>query len=235
MNRFLYVIFACAALLTACISLSGCGKEKSTVTGVSMKAQDYTNGSIYELPCFIGEGPAVEQLNEAIDQQRFYYIQGWEAMQSDSPWWYEVRSYPICGQRYKQVVITAIELPNYGTDGDVYSFCYDSQTGAILTLDDALAQTGVSRETVQSMITYHIGDHLYEGDSVTFVSCEAFAFAGNELCIVARALIENDLSDGRDELFVYFVGQDAIYSYDHGDLFPAGLCDQLEPPLSYAD
>ena len=229
MKRYITFIFIiiCAVLLP-----SGCG-DKSTVTGVSMAAQEYVGASIYELPQFDGEGAAVAQLNADISSQLTHYISGWEVIKTDDSFWYELRSYPICSQRYKQVVVTAIELPNYGTDGDVFSFCYDTKTGAALTLDDALEQAGVSRETAESYIRNRMADYLSEGDMVINVSCPAFAFAGNELYIIARAFIENDLTSEHDELFVYNVAQDAMYEYTGAPLFPAGLCDQTEPPLSY--
>lgn len=225
------VIILIAAVICFAAVITGCGR--SSVIGVSMAAQEYVGSNIYELPRFDGKGDAVDQLNAAIQQELTHYISGWESVKADGTYWYEIKSYPICTERYKQVVVTAIEYPNYATDGDVYSFCYDIKKDAILTLDDALKQAGVSRETVEQRIDQLMRDYLTEGDSVADITYPAFAFAGGELYIVARAFIENNLTSEHDELFVYNTATGAITDYCGQNLFPAGLCDQFDPALSY--
>ncbi len=218
------------ALSTA--ALSGCG-EKNEVTGVSMAQQEYVGSNIFEIPRFDGEGKDADMLNAQLSEQTAPYLSGWDSIKNDDTFWYEIKSYPICGGRYRQVAVTAIEYPNYGTDGDVFSLCYDAQEHKLLSLDDALLTAGVSRETVEQRVGMLMTGYLSEGDLVIEISFPAFVFAGSELCVVARAFIENDLADEHDELYVYNTAQDTLSDYTGGLLLPGGLCDRLDPPLNY--
>ena len=229
MKRFSALLMAALMLLGV---LSGCG-DSNEITGVSMAQQEYVGYNIFEIPRFDGEGEAVDQLNAQLDKRLAPYIDGWDAIKGDDVYWYEVKSYPICGERYMQIAVTAIEYPNYGTDGDVFSLCYDADEGRQLTIDDALQQAGVSRETVEQRACMLMTDYLSEGDLVIEVSMPAFVFAGSELYVVLRAFIENDLADEHDELFVYNAAQDTLTDYSGGKLLPTGLCDHCEPPLHY--
>ena len=231
MKRFISLMPA-LAMISGVRMLSGCGKDK--VTGVSMAEQVYSGSNIYEIPQFDGESKEAVMLNVNIYERMAPYITGWETIKNDETYWYEIKSYPICDKRYRQVVVTALELPNYGTDGDVFSFCYDSRKNTVLTLDDALAQANVSRETAEHRIGQLMTGYLYEGDLVVDISFPAFIFAGGELCLIARAFVENDLASEHDELYVYNTARDTLSDYTGGCLIPAGLCDQLQPPLNYA-
>ena len=225
--------FAMAAVIAAGAFLcTGCGK-KNEVTGVSMAYQEYIGSNIFEIPRFVGEGKDADMLNSQLNQMLAPYISGWPSVRNDETYWYEVRSYPLCGERYRQVAVTAIEYPNYGTDGDVFSVCYDADKNRLLTLDDALSIAGVSRETVEQRVDMLMIDYLCEGDVVVNISFPAFVFAGNELCVISRAFIENDLADEHDELYVYNTAQDTMTDYSGNELLPTGLCDRLDPPLHY--
>ena len=223
---------AAAVMMLGAVVCSGCG-EKNEVTGVTMAQQEYVGSNVFEIPRFEGEGEDAAMLNAQLDQWASPWLSGWESVRNDDVYWYEVKSYPLCGERYKQVAITAIEYPNYGTDGDVFSLCYDAEEHKLLSLDDALALAGVSRETVEQRVGLLMIDYLSEGDLVIDISFPAFVFAGNELCVVARAFIENDLADEHDELYVYNTAQDALSDYTGDRLLPTGLCDRLDPPLHY--
>ena len=135
---------AAAVMMLGAVVCSGC-REKNEVTGVTMAQQEYIGSNIFEIPRFEGEGEDAALLNTQLDQWTAPWLAGWESVRNDDVYWYEVKSYPVCGRRYKQVVTTAIEYPNYGTDGDVFSFCYDSKKGRQLTLDDALGCPGELR------------------------------------------------------------------------------------------
>lgn len=230
MRLFSFVL--AAAMLLGAAACSGC-REKHEVSGVAMAQQEYIGSNIFEIPRFVGEGEDVDMLNARLSEWASPWIAGWDSVRNDDVYWYEVKSYPLCGERYRQVAVTAIEYPNYGTDGDVFSLCYDSEEHKLLSLDDALTAAGVSRETVEQRVGMLMIDYLSEGDLVIDLSFPAFVFAGNELCVVARAFIENDLADEHDELYVYNTAQDALSDYTGGKLLPTGLCDRLDPPLHY--
>lgn len=217
------------AALLMCGILSGCGKEK--VTGVSMEYQEYVGENIYEIPRFDGESEEAVRLNLSIYEQMTPYFTGWESVKNDEVYWYEVRSYPVCGQRYKQVVVTAIEYPNYGTDGDVFAFCYDSKKNRQLTLEDALGQAGVLRETVMQRVGQLMTPYLMEGDLVIEISFPGFVFIEDRLHVIARAFVENELASEHDELYVYSVEGDTLREYVGDYLLPPEVCDRLEPEL----
>ncbi|MBE6759907.1 MAG: hypothetical protein E7554_07445 [Ruminococcaceae bacterium] len=231
MKRVSAIILAAALLLGAAVC-SGCG-EKNEVTAVTMAQQEYPGSNIYEIPRFEGKGEDAELLNAQLTERLAPYVAGWDAVKADDTFWYEIKSYPICGERYRQVTVTAIEYPNFGTDGDVFSFCYDSKEHRQLTLEDALTAAGVSRETVEAGISELMVGYLTEGDLVIDLSFPAFSFSADELYVVARAYIENDLADERDELFVYNTARGTLSDYTGGQLLPTGLCDRLDPPLHY--
>ena len=228
MIKRIICLLASVLLLAGCTALTGCGEK---VTGVAMEHQEYPGNNIYEIPRFEGESKEAVELNVAIYEQMSPYFTGWESVRNDEVFWYEVKSYPVCGRRYKQVVTTAIEYPNYGTDGDVFSFCYDSKKGRQLTLDDALGQAGVSRETAMQRVGTLMTPYLFEGDLVIEVSFPGFVFIEDELHLIARAFVENELASEHDELYVYSVADDVLYDYTGGLLLPAEVCDRTEYPL----
>jgi len=230
MKRIISFLAAVTVLFSA-VCLSGC-REKNHVSGVGMARQDYSHG-VLEIPCFTGEGDAVDRLNEVLFEKLAPYAAGWESVLNDEVCYYEIKSYPLCTDRYKQVVTTAIELPNYGTHGDVFSFCYDTESGALIELDVALSRCGVSRETLELRTAELIEGCLFEGDVVIDISFPAFVFADGELNVITRAFIESEEEDMCDRLYIYNTAQDSMSEYDGVCLLSAGLCDRLDPPLSY--
>ncbi len=119
------------------------------VSGVKEKTI-YQDG-IIEIPCFQSDvkSDVVDALNEQIlsDLMPIYE----DGMEEER--WPEIKSYLYSDENYEQVVTTGITYPNYGTDGDIFSYVYSKADQRAVTLSDAIAAAGTTEEELQQMIT----------------------------------------------------------------------------------
>jgi hypothetical protein len=144
---------AMIALLCVCMCLTSCKSKAADVEGdeggiavppeLLMSVQIYKGDSIIEIPQFISQEPSdtLEAINRRIlefagDYDRFV------GTGYDGDEWIELKCYPFIDDRYIQAVLTRVVYPNYGTYGEVESFCYDYVTGEELTLADAATAEG---------------------------------------------------------------------------------------------
>lgn len=229
-----HIAILLALLLIGSVCLCGCNAEDGAEqVSVTMAKQEYTGDNIIELPRFVGEGEGVTALNAEIGEKLSYFTDGYEEHSGEETPWYEIKSYPVCDERYAQVVVTAIELPNYGTDGEVYSFNYDKKSGKSITLDDALAAGKTTADEEMATVAELYGEFAGEGDVLERVELPAFAYVNNELWIIARVYVANELASEHNRLFVYYVGDRSMLPYSGIDLLPPEVCEHLDPALYY--
>jgi hypothetical protein len=131
---------------------------------VAMQAQEYEGGNVVEVPQLIhlaGSGGAsagaLDEVNAAItgfagDYSK--YVSGGD----DGAEWIELKAYPIQNEKYIQVVMTRAVFPSYGTQGDVFSVCYDYQTDTIYSLDEAVNAEGLDLVNIEKGLEQVLDD-----------------------------------------------------------------------------
>lgn len=93
------------------------------------------------------ENSAANDINAEISELYKEYLYNYAY--SDEQWC-DFLAWPTETDRYLNAVITHISYPTYGTNGKVSSWVYDKKTGNRYTLDEALADAGVTRESLLS-------------------------------------------------------------------------------------
>lgn len=113
-------------------------------------AEDIKEGdTVVQIPKFVAEGsnPAVDTLNAEIQKNQGEVYGEWKDSQ-DSVRDLEIKSYLFTSEDYVQAVVTQLELPTYGTQGDVFSYHYDVKEQKTVALADALAKLNLTEDDV---------------------------------------------------------------------------------------
>ena len=127
-------------------------------SAITMQLQDYTDDNIGEFPMITGvENDAVEQINQAIAQKMEAYQAHLEENDGSSM---ECRAYPITTDRYLNIVMTEITYPSYGTQGAVYSYNYDMETEAVVSVEEAFSMANTTREQIEADGAAYITDNM---------------------------------------------------------------------------
>jgi hypothetical protein len=206
---------------------------------ITFITQEYEGDNIAEIPCieYPWERDAeIDAINRSLNQgiQRVY--EDFKAS-SEEPYWMEIRSYPFTSSDYLQVVVTSIEYPNYGTDGDLFSINYDKNQGKWLTVDDALKMEKINSGTLM----HNVGE-LFEPEvptqSLGEVKIAGFLLRGAQLGYYTEFLleitVENSAAQPWKSYFSYTPQLDRLFKMDSRCLFDPSEPDQMDPPLSYS-
>lgn len=229
--------FATALLLAiGVLCAAGCGEKEGNSSNadvaLEMQYQLYTdNGSIVEVPGFKGASPGVEEANSAVLADLGDYIdpQGWNAPEENCCW-FEIKTYPVSSDKYVQAAMTAIVYPNYGTDGDLFSFCYSREKGRLITPEEALASVGLTVDEVEATVTQLAEQSFSDGEQVTGLTCDNLIFDGEEPIILAQICVSNRYGENWDRFCTYRPASGELTEF-MGLLIPAELCDKTDPPL----
>lgn len=149
----------------------------------------------------------------------------------------EIKSYPFTSEDYLQIVTTCVTFPNYGTDGDLYSYNFDKKQNKFLNLQDAMGEFGLDGATLLEKVK-----SLYEPESETesVSAAEAAGFLlqpgedGPLTLLLLRVTIDNTEAAEWTYFFVYAPEYDSLSKMDSEVLFEPGDLDVMDPPLSYA-
>ncbi len=86
----------------------------------------------------------------------------------------QVYTYPCSGESSVTMVLLANTYPSYGTDGALYTFCYDFTQRREISIEEALASSGWTEDMISLSLTDYIYDHLtefgYPEDASAFTS-----------------------------------------------------------------
>ena len=196
---------------------------------LEMQTQDYKGDFIVEIPRIAGgSNEAVGEINEALDALKERY----KAFGKDGRQylWIECKTYPTTTERYINIVMTWIEFPNYGTDGEVFSFNYDRETGKSVTLEEAMEERGVT----VGMLEAALNETMAEGIPVSGVAPAAFRLYGDSIDVYFTADVDF-ASHGAPWRTIYtYSGKDGkAREYNNFVLGNPHELDKMEPPLYY--
>ena len=209
------------------------------VVTIGMQMQTYGVGGepevqegIVEIPEFKSdiECAAVDQLNEQIEKDLMpIYEQGMEDGN-----WPEIMSYVYSDENYEQVITTGITYPNYGTDGEVFSYVYSKADQSMVTLADAVLSAGTTEEELKQKIT-EAYETLETDMELKEVNVAAFRYTKDGVHFYANLTA---YAEGADDWkwFGEFCPKDNTLMMN-GDIHFAdgtdGTLKSLDPPLYY--
>ncbi len=218
-------------------------------TQIAVLTQEYNGDNIGEilflsyddtqadLQQYDGKNPEIESLNHTIANGVLTdYNDYMEKAGSDS--WVEVRSYPFTSDEYLQIVTTYCECPTYAIDGNLYSYNFDRKNNRFMSVDDALADLKLDRDTVADTASGLIQDY-YPNTSVTVESVDVAGFLIQEgasgpltqLLLQVNAT-EDEVGDW-EGFFGYTPALNELIRLNGQCLFDPSDMDQMNPPLSY--
>lgn len=147
---------AAAALLT----VTACGADPQPSGGASPEQQvqssvpqeppvlslavDIKEGdSTIQIPTFKspGENPQTRALNDKIEENHTKLYEEWKNRSDNSVRELEMKSYLFADEYYVQAVVTQLEFPTYGTQGDIFSYNYDIKHHKAVTLSELFSET----------------------------------------------------------------------------------------------
>lgn len=204
---------------------------------IIMVDQIYDGDFIIEVPAFASgqldssqRDDALEALNAAIisfsnSAYDPYII-------NDGVFWSELKAYPYTSSSYVQIIMTKIEYPIYGTDGEIMSFNYEFQNDVIITLEDAISANDI--DTAQIKRELSNSGLLSDTQSVVELTISAFRILddGNADFYIT-AFIGSSQTDGWDSIFVYHTSDKSFESYSREILAGSDVPDVMDPPLYY--
>ena len=155
----LALLLACALALT-CGGLVSCQRQEAVSPGIAMAVQYYGgNGTCIEIPTLVPpEGGTLDQGAAAINQDL-------EALAQSYDWVWDSGEnslvaaqclfFPSETERYLN--LTFLQTGDgYGGDGNIYTWCYDKEARAQVTVQQALEQAGLSEEQLCSSLDQYV-------------------------------------------------------------------------------
>ncbi len=197
----------------------------------SMLYQDYGKNLIVELPSFVSLKwtDGLSELNKRISEE----IMDCYAYDSDSDeGWAEIKSYPMTSEDYLQVVITAIDYPNYATQGEVYSYVYDIKNECALTNEDGLALAGITEQELYDLVA----SSYKPTDTSSFYNhaeLGGFRIKDGNVDFYLKLFIDNDEADNYNQIATYSMKSGKLLLHDGGVLIPDTEIDVMTPPLTH--
>lgn len=197
----------------------------------TMIYQNYGNDLICEIPYLFSLqwNDGIVELNNRISEE----IMNQYAYDSDSTeGWAEIKAYPITSDDYMQLVMTAINYPNYATDGEVYSYIYDIKNECALTNEDGLALAGISEQELYDAVE---GCYKPDSDASTFNHAQlgGFRIKDGSVVFYLKLYIDNPEADNYDQIAAYSMKSGKLTIYDGGVLIPDDEIDVMTPPLTH--
>ncbi len=202
---------------------------------ITMMEQDYSNGNIIEIPMFSYDGTNTElnKLNiplKTLSSEYYAFIDNYDENSGSL----EIKAYPFTSDNYAQVIVTKIQYPSYGTDGEVFSLNYDKKSQQIIDLSDALAKVGITEDKVIARVK-----QLYKPESPTrfFVSAEISAFRvinENEIELILIISSDDPISTEASYFYIYNTKTDKLLDKPSSNLYAANAPDKMNPPLNYS-
>jgi hypothetical protein len=159
----------------------------------------------------------------------------------DDQSWAEIRSYPFTSEEYLQVVSTLAVFPNYGDDGEVFSWVFDRKANKWVESETVYAAAGL---TADALLVAAREAYVPEaaGETVLSVEPAAFRYRAEEDGtyspeFLLEAQIDNPAGDPWRGLFGYAHSADGgsvMWHLNPNSLFDPAELDTTDPPLAYA-
>jgi hypothetical protein len=225
-------------------------------TGIMVITQEYIGDNIAEILMLKYDGsqpefeqynwknPEIEMINLTIKsgiQQMYNDFMNDRANGGDDFYdWIEIKSYPFTSENYVQIVTTSIIYPTYGTDGDITSYNFDKNKNKWITLDDAMKEWGLTKET----ITENVKKLYVPEDPSTYIKEVTptgflMRYATDPYIIfLLEVTTDNPESIEWKSFYAYEPNVltrqlDEFYKLNNNCLFDPYDMDIMEPPLSY--
>lgn len=165
-KRMLFLALAAASLFT----VTACSADQPSAPGSATQSEasvpqeppelklsvDMKQGdSTVQIPEFVspGDNPETRALNDKIQENHTNLYEEWKST-ANSVRQLEVKTYPFANDRYVQAVVTQLEFPTFGTQGDVFSYNYDIKNHKAITLAEAIAMSnGKFQHTEASLLS----------------------------------------------------------------------------------
>lgn len=202
--------------------------DKKLKGGVSIGYLSYDDGSYYEpdeakanmrldipmFECLDFDNTAVTDLNKRIYDELYSMTNDLYTEENYDITWLEIYTERYDSDEYVQAVTTAIEYPNYATEGDIYSYNYDVVNRKAMTNQDGLDLTGITEQEMYKNIKdkykpeydYDEYDHSeYKGFCVLDDGTVDYYFV---------IYIKNEASSDRNALMVYHSKDGTIGKYN---------------------
>lgn len=158
-------------------------------------------GTVIELPRIYGSSSEAAQQFNAVMTQWFEDLAYQYEYHSNGSEWCEVKSQLYTSSRYLSVVTISNVYPTFGTDGYANTWVYDKQTCQMVTVEQALMETGKTKFTL-------------EGDFLAFLASEGYTSNGmsglgffynsqGQVCFIASLTGENPATPPWDYLLIW--------------------------------
>ena len=152
-------------LLVLCLVITGCTSKNNTEEKEVYKDVylDLTNqmikedtGTSMEMCQFVGED-VDDQITSINEQLQEFYDYYYEIYKDEDLYAIELYNYPYTNERYVNLVYTFLEIPNYATDGNISSLCYDKKEGKFIDDDEAFKLADITYEQLEEAMSEYVG------------------------------------------------------------------------------
>ena len=147
------LLFLCVYMLLA--ALPGLADASPSIVAATQKYDARNIVEILELKDS-AKNAEVDAFNKAVRATvgKFYdaYAKNSKNPEYRETYWVEIRSYPFTNENFLQVVTSYVELPTYGSSGEIVSFNYDRKRGRFINLSDILKEYGYTEKTLAERV-----------------------------------------------------------------------------------
>lgn len=196
--------------------------------GVSIGYYTYDDGSYYEegeaksnmrmdIPYFVcldDEKTGVTELNNRIVDELYCMTDDLYTDYNYDVTWLEIYTERYSSDDYVQAVTTAIEYPNYATDGIIHSYNYDVKNNKAMTNQDGLDLTSFSEEKLYEIIEDKYKEEI-NGDVYNHSRYMGFRVLDDgNVDYYFIMYIDNDIATERNEIWVYHSKDGSMGKYN---------------------
>lgn len=139
-----------------------------------------TDLSYLRLPIILGdESDAIDEINSEIEKlYDTYSIYNTE----DADGFCEVKYKLFENERYVSIIVSDIEYPNYGTDGNLHGWTLDKKLNKVVSAEDALEEAGLTSEQILSELSekYRVVDE----SNANFIESDYIDIS--DICVVYK-------------------------------------------------
>jgi hypothetical protein len=233
-----------AAPLGAAPSLQPLAADNSA-TAIQMAANERSGQNIGEIAMIAydshspalasngGKNPEIEKINDAIRNGALRRYNAFRAKNGNG--WVEAKSYPFTSERYLQIVMTYVEHPSRGSDGEIFSYNFDKQENLAISLETVLKEQGLDGEGAFLKKAKSLFRPQAKGLKMAFAVPKGFLVPKGGGA--AEILFEGTLAKAGESPWVHFfcmsLAKGEVRQLNSEILFPPQEMDRTSPPLFY--
>jgi hypothetical protein len=234
-----------AAVLTFVLALSACGagaqsppQTPSSGGGdakIAVMTQEYEGDNIAEILKieYDGENPEIAAINSDISNDVYQRYSDFKTGGEQEGNWMETRAYPFTGDDYLQIVMTQVEYPIYGTDGEIWSYNFDRRENARVLLADVMNALELTEDALTQRIK-ELYTPEFPSQSVGAVSARGFRILPDgQTQLLLRVTVENSEAEPWDSFYGFIPQTGELLPLNKECLFAPEEMDRMDPPLSY--